>query len=162
MATDPICGMTVDPKSAAGKHEHNGHTYYFCSQRCFAKFREEPERFVRTVALAHLPTMEKSGSDNDSVADPVCGMTVDPGSAAVNHEHNGTTYYFCSRHCAQKFAEDPEKWLNVKQAGHAGLDNDRSEERRVGKSVDLGGRRIIKKKKKQREVETKNRTEVKM
>jgi Cu+-exporting ATPase len=31
MATDPICGMTVDPKGAAGKHEHNGQTYYFCS-----------------------------------------------------------------------------------------------------------------------------------
>ncbi len=124
MATDPICGMTVDPKSAAGKHEHNGHTYYFCSQRCFAKFREEPERFVRTVALAHLPTMEKSGSDNDLVVDPVCGMTVDPGSAAAKHEYNGKTYYFCSHHCALKFKEDPEKWLRAKHGGHAAHGND--------------------------------------
>src|SRR3989441_10392291 len=33
---------------------------------------------------------------------------------------------------------------------HVNTDPDRSEERRVGKSVDLGGRRIIKKKKKKK------------
>src|SRR5438034_2491173 len=35
--------------------------------------------------------------------------------------------------------------------------NNRSEERRVGKSVDLGGRRIIKKKKKKKEIKKKNK-----
>ncbi|MGH2695525.1 MAG: heavy metal translocating P-type ATPase, partial [Actinomycetota bacterium] len=28
---DPVCGMTVDPSSAAGSEEHGGKTYYFCS-----------------------------------------------------------------------------------------------------------------------------------
>ena len=30
MARDPVCGMMVDPLSAAGQYEHAGTTYYFC------------------------------------------------------------------------------------------------------------------------------------
>lgn len=30
MATDPVCGMTVDEKSAAGSASHAGQTYFFC------------------------------------------------------------------------------------------------------------------------------------
>ena len=30
---DPVCGMMVDPQKAAGKVEHAGKTYYFCSTR---------------------------------------------------------------------------------------------------------------------------------
>jgi len=44
--TDPVCGMTVSPDTAAGFHEHNGETYYFCSTHCLTKFREDPERFI--------------------------------------------------------------------------------------------------------------------
>ena len=53
MATDPICGMTVDPQSAAGNHVHNGETYYFCSQHCLAKFKEDPEKFLKSPAAEH-------------------------------------------------------------------------------------------------------------
>ncbi|MFY9225307.1 MAG: heavy metal translocating P-type ATPase [Blastocatellia bacterium] len=35
---DSICGMTVDPKKAAGKSEFNGKTFYFCSTGCKEKF----------------------------------------------------------------------------------------------------------------------------
>ena len=31
---DPVCGMTVDPKTAKHKAEHSGETYYFCSAGC--------------------------------------------------------------------------------------------------------------------------------
>src|ERR1700719_859803 len=43
--------------------------------------------------------------------DPVCGMTVDPSKAAAKQEFRGTTYYFCSRGCAARFAKEPEKFL---------------------------------------------------
>lgn len=43
--------------------------------------------------------------------DPVCGMTVDPGTAAAVAEHEGTTYYFCSSHCQKSFVKDPAKYL---------------------------------------------------
>jgi Cu+-exporting ATPase len=43
--------------------------------------------------------------------DPVCGMTVDPARAAGHVEHEGTTYYFCSKGCVAKFTADPKKYL---------------------------------------------------
>jgi Cu+-exporting ATPase len=57
MATDPICGMTVEPKNAAGTHEYDGRTYYFCSQRCLARFKEDPDKVLRhqeSQRLAHV------------------------------------------------------------------------------------------------------------
>jgi P-type Cu+ transporter len=42
---DPVCGMEVDPKSAAGSYEHKGTTYYFCSQGCLEDFKEDPESY---------------------------------------------------------------------------------------------------------------------
>src|SRR5947207_9053016 len=44
--------------------------------------------------------------------DPVCGMTVDPAKAAAHFEHRGETYFFCAKVCAQKFAANPERYLN--------------------------------------------------
>ena len=44
--------------------------------------------------------------------DPVCGMTVDPARAKHSYELDGTTYYFCSAGCREKFIADPKKYLN--------------------------------------------------
>ncbi|HWM42655.1 MAG TPA: heavy metal translocating P-type ATPase [Burkholderiales bacterium] len=46
--------------------------------------------------------------------DPVCGMTVDPATAAGHVDYKGTTYHFCSQHCAHRFEADPEKFLGGK------------------------------------------------
>src|SRR5664279_5459331 len=39
--TDPICGMEVDPTNAAATAEHDGGTFYFCSEHCRQKFVKE-------------------------------------------------------------------------------------------------------------------------
>jgi P-type Cu+ transporter len=52
----------------------------------------------------HIKTAEK---------DPVCGMTVNPSRAAAQSVHNGSTFYFCSKGCAAKFAAAPEKYLDA-------------------------------------------------
>ena len=46
MERDPVCGMDVDPKTAAGKSEYEGKTYYFCSQQCKQQFDQDPARYV--------------------------------------------------------------------------------------------------------------------
>ncbi len=46
MEKDPVCGMDVDPGSAAGSSEYEGKTYYFCSPGCKKQFDEDPEKFV--------------------------------------------------------------------------------------------------------------------
>lgn len=49
----------------------------------------------------------------EGVADPVCGMTVDPARAAARHERDGRTYYFCSPHCLEEFRKEPQKYAVV-------------------------------------------------
>ena len=63
------------------------------------------------------PTEERKeqlmGTTTDKVTDPVCGMSIDPAGAADTIEHDGTTYYFCSAHCAASFAKDPSKYAGA-------------------------------------------------
>ena len=59
---------------------------------------------------------EAAGVKIGAVIDPVCGMTVHPDSAAGSYEHNDETYYFCSRHCLEKFRKDPDAFLAKPQA----------------------------------------------
>jgi len=44
--------------------------------------------------------------------DPVCGMEVDPATAEWKTEHEGATYYFCSKGCLDDFVEDPASYLS--------------------------------------------------
>jgi Cu+-exporting ATPase len=44
--------------------------------------------------------------------DPVCGMAVDTDTARFTLEHDGRTYYFCSRGCMLEFQDDPDKYLD--------------------------------------------------
>ena len=47
-ATDPTCGMRVDPSRPGGwKAEILGRTYYFCSESCKTKFEKAPETFLK-------------------------------------------------------------------------------------------------------------------
>ena len=44
---DPVCGMTISLEDAVGHVEHEGHTYYFCSEECRTDFQAHPERYLR-------------------------------------------------------------------------------------------------------------------
>ncbi|MGH6855512.1 MAG: heavy metal translocating P-type ATPase, partial [Aestuariivirga sp.] len=44
--------------------------------------------------------------------DPVCGMTVNPGTTAHRADHKGRTYYFCSAGCKTKFQTNPANYLD--------------------------------------------------
>jgi len=43
---DPVCKMTVDPKTAQWKTEWEGGTYYFCSSGCRQKFGADPRKYL--------------------------------------------------------------------------------------------------------------------
>lgn len=47
--------------------------------------------------------------------DPVCGMTVDPATAAAVRTHEGRNYFFCAVGCAETFEADPEPYLAGKR-----------------------------------------------
>ncbi|MDZ4686597.1 MAG: heavy metal translocating P-type ATPase [Planctomycetaceae bacterium] len=89
-AIDPVCGMTVDPKSAAGTHTHQGKTYYFCSTHCVAKFQADPEQFLKSsTTTTPAPTAHATAGPYtcpmhpEIVQDgpgtcPKCGMALEP------------------------------------------------------------------------------------
>ena len=41
--------------------------------------------------------------------DPICGMEVDPQKAKFKSSKEGTTYYFCSKHCYEEFEKRSDK-----------------------------------------------------
>jgi len=51
--------------------------------------------------------------ESPRITDPVCGMSVDPATAAASVEHEGRTYYFCGKGCAKSFNADPGKYTNA-------------------------------------------------
>jgi len=49
---DPVCGMTIEPATAAGSSHYGSRTYYFCSRGCEAKFESEPADYVESGAVS--------------------------------------------------------------------------------------------------------------
>ena len=47
MAKDPVCGMDVDEKKAAGTAAYKGRAYYFCSAHCKSQFEKAPEKYAK-------------------------------------------------------------------------------------------------------------------
>ena len=139
---DPVCGMTVDPAKSAGQFEYQGTTYYFCNPNCHHKFSADPEHYLNKppqLAAMHAPVpMVQLGGKSKSLPvvmmmqpapvtaethiDPVCGMTVNPATAAGKHDYQGKTYYFCSPHCLQKFSANPEAILHPEPKAPAQTD----------------------------------------
>ena len=51
---DPVCGMRVDPQKAAGRVEHGGKSYFFCSAGCKERFEKEPEKYLAAPGTAGM------------------------------------------------------------------------------------------------------------
>jgi YHS domain-containing protein len=66
--------------------------------------------FVSVLAVAAV--QEKT---EEMVKDPVCGMTFKKAEAKASFEYKGMTYYFCNQGCRDKFAQEPEKFLQKKE-----------------------------------------------
>jgi len=88
-ATDPVCGMSVEPAKAAATVEHEGRVYYFCGRGCAEKFGQSPDRYLSGEAQADA----EAGADQSSIytcpmhpevqqvgpgSCPDCGMALEP------------------------------------------------------------------------------------
>lgn len=113
MATDPICGMTVE-ESTPYRYEQGGDTYYFCSEHCLKKFatsaqatetdqhkehsccqhESEPVPNRNSTAAYFCPMCE--GVESDQPGDcPKCGMALESARPAKNSDR---TIYTCPMH----------------------------------------------------------------
>jgi P-type Cu+ transporter len=94
---DPICGMDVNPATAAGSHVYDGQTYYFCSAHCLAEFRVDPVRYIKAHPLAQPPAdtsawytcpMHPEVRQRGPGTCPKCGMALEPEVASGAEDEN--------------------------------------------------------------------------
>jgi Cu+-exporting ATPase len=80
--------MSVDPQTTPHRHEHAGHSYFFCSDRCRAKFVAAPAHYLKSEPTSKQqpapagtiytcpmhPQIRQPGPGHC----PICGMALEP------------------------------------------------------------------------------------
>ncbi|HUU14746.1 MAG TPA: heavy metal translocating P-type ATPase [Terriglobia bacterium] len=112
---DPVCGMEVNPETAAGSYEYAGQKYYFCNPHCLEKFRAEPAKYLapkplQTVVQIGAPKLVQPSPTKQEVhtcpmhpevrqqgpgSCPDCGMALEPLTVAAPASR---TEYVCPMH----------------------------------------------------------------
>ena len=124
LVKDPVCGMDINPDTAAGRLDHEGHTYFFCHLGCLERFRADPARFlnpqITQIAQTATPSLGVRGSGSGATkqhgrdarprytcpmdaevratapgACPKCGMALEPVTVTVPATK---TEYVCPMH----------------------------------------------------------------
>ncbi len=60
-------------------------------------------------AYLQLPWLDQYQRDN-LVTDPVCGMRISK-AQAIEHQHEGQSYYFCAEQCVDRFQKEPDRYV---------------------------------------------------
>ncbi|WP_197736662.1 heavy metal translocating P-type ATPase [Rhodanobacter sp. T12-5] len=94
---DPVCGMTVDPRTAKHRAENDGQTYCFCSARCREKFVADPSAYLEargesppappgTIYTCPMhPEVRQVGPGHC----PICGMALEPMMPTLDADDGG-------------------------------------------------------------------------
>ncbi len=94
VATDPVCGMAVDPAKTAHHAMHGGQTFHFCGAGCRARFEADPARYLSppepraeapgmagTIYTCPMhPEIRQVGPG----ACPICGMALEPATVTAD------------------------------------------------------------------------------
>jgi P-type Cu+ transporter len=107
---DPVCHMDVT-RSSPFSHRFKGHDYYFCSEHCRVKFKQDPRAYLdpdraaaRQVHAAESiyscpmhPEIEKQGPGDC----PKCGMPLEPLDPALPEDNQeqlrlARRFWFCA------------------------------------------------------------------
>ncbi len=96
LATDPVCGMKIDPSSASESFEYQSEMYHFCSGSCASKFKGDPQKYLIPVNERPIgdtpkdtvytcpmhPEIQQVGPGSC----PKCGMALEPMDASVEQD----------------------------------------------------------------------------
>jgi Cu+-exporting ATPase len=92
---DPVCGMQIEDREAAGTATYKGETWFFCSESCKDKFIRNPEAFIdrkqssggekRTPKSEDIYTcpMHPEVRQPNPGSCPKCGMALEPVAPSI-------------------------------------------------------------------------------
>jgi Cu+-exporting ATPase len=92
-AIDPVCGMTVDTRTAKHRDEREGQSYYFCSAGCKTKFQADPVKYLKPAPVQqeqappstiYTCPMHPQIRQNGPGSCPICGMALEPEMPSVD------------------------------------------------------------------------------
>ncbi len=91
---DPVCGMKV-AADAPIREQYAGEAYFFCGERCRAKFRQSPRSFVvgegsaaKVEGRLYTCPMHPEIRRAEPGTCPICGMALEPVRATLVEEAN--------------------------------------------------------------------------
>ena len=96
-ATDPVCGMKVDPHTAKHRATHEGRPYYFCSAGCKTKFEANPGQYLAREKAKPAPAkpgaiytcpMHPEVRQDGPGSCPICGMALEPEEVTLEEGPN--------------------------------------------------------------------------
>jgi Cu+-exporting ATPase len=92
-ATDPVCGMKVDPAKTAHRRSYEAHDYFFCSAGCRGKFITDPAKYLNKEAAKSEPAtppgtvytcpMHPEIRQIGPGSCPICGMALEPATVSA-------------------------------------------------------------------------------
>ena len=100
---DPVCGMRTEDETAYKHHQHDGESFYFCSDKCLTKFKDDPDTYkggyqdrsepataaesAAVYSCPMHPEVEQLGPGSC----PKCGMALE--SLAITLDEEDTSEY---------------------------------------------------------------------
>ena len=94
-ATDPVCGMRVDPATSRHRFEQAGSTFHFCCAGCRQKFIADPAKYLSSPAEpateiggAYTCPMHPEIRQAGPGSCPICGMALEPLAISAEPEAN--------------------------------------------------------------------------
>ena len=95
LATDPVCGMQVDPATSRHRFEHGGVTLHFCGAGCRGKFAADPDKYLAPKQPESSPPgaiytcpMHPEIRQLGPGSCPICGMALEPLEITAEPEAN--------------------------------------------------------------------------
>lgn len=91
-ATDPVCGMKVDPATAKHRFSYQGQDYFFCGARCRERFEADAEKFLKPreaepaapAGAIYTCPMHPEVRQVGPGSCPICGMALEPEQVSLD------------------------------------------------------------------------------